>query len=192
MGKITITFLSLFMLAGASAAQEPVSLFDGKTLTGWKIVTCEAEVVDGAILLKSGNGFLQAEKDYADFIFECEWKALSTNMWDSGVYFRAGDPVGKFPWPKEHQVNMRRGQEGTINGADKAKAVSLYKPGEWNHFKLTVKGETAELEFNGETAWRRDGIQPAKGHLCLQAEVPAGGQFLFKNIMIVELDSGQK
>lgn len=174
-------------VAGAVRAQEAVSLFDGKTLKGWKVVTCEAEVVDGAILLKGGNGFLQAEKDYGDFVFACDWKALNTNMWDSGVYFRAGDPQGKFPWPKEHQVNMRKGLEGTIGGADKVKAPSLYKPGDWNHYKLTVKGETAELEFNGEKAWSRDGIKPAKGHLCLQAEVPGGGQFLFKNITIIDL-----
>lgn len=192
MGTFTVSFLAFSMLACAAVAQEPVSLFDGKTLNGWKVVTCEAEVVDGAILLKAGNGFLQAEKDYADFIFECDWKALNTNMWDSGVYFRAGDPEGKFPWPKQHQVNMRRGQEGTISGADKTKAVSLFKPGEWNHFKLTVKGQTAELEFNGETAWRRDGIEPATGHLCLQSEVPGGGQFLFKNITIIELPTPQK
>ncbi len=180
----------VMVLAAAlvACAAEPVSLFDGKTLAGWKVVTCEAEVVDGAILLKAGNGYLQAEKEYADFVFECEWKALSTNMWDSGVYFRAGEPQGKFPWPKEHQVNMRKGQEGSIHGADRAKAVSLYKPGEWNHFKLTVKGQTASLEFNGEPAWARQGIVPAKGHLCLQAEVPNGGQFLFRKLTILELE----
>jgi hypothetical protein len=187
MKTVACSFLLALSWAGAVCAQQPVSLFDGKTLKGWKVVTCEAEVVDGAILLKAGNGFLQAEKDYGDFVFECDWKALNTNMWDSGVYFRAGDPEGKFPWPKQHQVNMRRGQEGAIAGADKAKAASLYKPGEWNHFKLTVKGKTAELEFNGEKAWSRGGIEPASGHLCLQAEVPGGGQFLFKNLTLLEL-----
>lgn len=189
MKQITLSLLSFVTLAGAACAQQAVSLFDGKTLQGWKVVTCEAEVADGAILLKAGNGYLQAEKDYGDFVFECDWKALHTNMWDSGVYFRAGEPEGKFPWPKQHQVNMRRGQEGSIAGADKVKAASLFKKGEWNHFKLTVKGQTAELEFNGEKAWSRGGIEPAKGHLCLQAEVPGGGQFLFKNLTILELDA---
>ena len=192
MKSCALALLASLALTGAARAQQPVSLFDGKTLQGWKVVTCEAEVVDGAILLKAGNGFLQAEKDYGDFVFECDWTALNTNMWDSGVYFRAGDPEGKFPWPKQHQVNMRRGQEGAIGGADKAKAASLYKPGDWNHFTLTVKGKTASLEFNGEKAWTRDGIEPAKGHLCLQAEVPGGGQFLFKNITITELDAPEK
>ena len=170
-------------------AQEAVSLFDGKTLNGWKVMKCEAEVVDGAILIKGGNGVLAAEKQYADFILECDWKQLHTNMWDSGIYFRCDLPGEKAPWPKQHQVNLRKGQEGAISGADKTKAASLFKKDEWNHFKLTVKGKTAELEFNGEKAWSRDGIEPAKGHLCLQAEVPQGGQFLFKNITIKELEA---
>jgi len=187
MKKIILTALIALATCHISLADEAKSLFDGKTLKGWKIVTCKAEVVDGAILLKSGNGYLQADKQYGDFVLECDWKALNKKMWDSGIYFRAGAPKGKFPWPPKHQVNMRKGEEGAINGADKAKAASLYKPGEWNHFKLTVKGETAELEFNGEKAWTRDGITPAKGNLCLQAEVPNGGQFLFKNITIKEL-----
>lgn len=192
MNLCALSLSASIVFAGAACAQQPVSLFDGQTLKGWKVVTCEAEVQDGAILLKAGNGFLQAEKDYGDFVFECDWKALNTNLWDSGVYFRAGDPEGKFPWPKNHQVNMRRGQEGSISGADKTKAASLYKKGVWNHFKLTVKGKTAELEFNGEKAWTRGGIEPAKGHLCLQAEVAGGGQFLFKNITVLELDAKAK
>lgn len=192
MNRFSLPFLVSIAWVGAACAQQPVSLFDGKTLQGWKAVTCEAEVVDGAILIKAGNGILLADKEYADYIFECDWKALGTNMWDSGVYFRCGLPTGKFPWPKQYQVNLRKGQEGAVDGADKAKAASLYKPGAWNHFKLTVKGKTAELEFNGEKAWSREGIEPAKGHLCLQAEVPGGGQFLFKNITVVELGSPAK
>ena len=186
------SFLSFIALVGVACAQQPVSLFDGKTLQGWKAVTCKAEVVDGAILIKAGNGVLLADKEYGDFVFECDWKALNTNMWDSGVYFRASLPAGKSPWPKNYQVNMRRGQEGAIDGADKTKAASLYKPGQWNHYKLTVKGKTAELEFNSQKAWSRDGIEPAKGHLCLQAEVPGGGQFLFKNITVLGLDAKPK
>jgi len=192
MNLFTHSLLAFFASVGIASAQQPQALFDGKTLQGWTALPCEAEVVHGAILIKAGNGVLMADKEYGDFILECDWKALHKEMWDSGIYFRCGLPEGKSPWPKEHQVNLRRGQEGAINGADKAKAASLYKKGEWNHFKLTVKGKTAELEFNGEKAWVRDGIEPAKGHLCLQSEVPGGGQFLFKNITIAELDSKEK
>lgn len=192
MNKLTLSIISLSTLIGTVYAQEPESLFDGKTLQGWKAITCEVEVFEGAILIKGGNGILLADKQYGDFILECDWKALHKEMWDSGIYFRCGLPPKNAPWPKEHQVNLRRGQEGAINGADKTKAASLYKAGAWNHFKLTVKGKKAELEFNGELAWSRDGIEPAIGHLCLQAEVPGGGQFLFKKITIVDLDAKKK
>jgi hypothetical protein len=189
MHQLTAPFLSIFALAGAALAQQPGSLFDGKTLDGWKVVTCEAEVADGAILIKGGNGFLLADKQYGDFVFACDWKALNTDMWDSGIYFRADklpEPGAKFPWPSQHQVNMRKGEEGALPDTDKAACSRLFKKGEWNHFKLTVKGEEAELEFNGQKAWTKGGIKPPKGYLCLQAEVPGGGQFLFKNLTIVE------
>lgn len=192
MKRLMIPVLWAAMMGGTVCAQEAVSLFDGKTLKGWKVMKCEAEVVDGAILIKSGNGVLASEKQYADFVLECDWKQLHTNMWDSGIYFRCDLPQGKAPWPKQHQVNLLKGQEGAISGADKTKAASLFKKDEWNHFKLTVKGKTAELAFNGEKAWTRDGIEPAKGYICLQAEVPKGGQFLFKNITIKELETQKK
>ena len=187
--KQLMTMALVSMVLGVTVfAQEAISLFDGKTLNGWKVMKCEAEVVDGAIFIKGGNGVLASEKQYADFVFECDWKQLHTNMWDSGVYFRCDLPGEKAAWPKKHQVNMRKGQEGAITGSDAKKASSLFKKDEWNHFKLTVKGKTAELEFNGEKAWSVDKIEPATGYLCLQAEVPQGGQFLFKNIPIKELE----
>ena len=190
MKRLVVTLGAIISVSFNAFAQQPVSLFDGKTLNGWKVVTCEAEVVDGAILIKSGNGFLLADKQYADFVLECEWKALNHEMWDSGIYFRVDSLPGegsRSPWPKQHQVNMLKGQEGVVPGVDKEKCSAQFKKGEWNHFKLTVKGDVAELIFNGVKVWTKDGFTPAKGYLCLQAEVPAGGQFLFKNITILEL-----
>ena len=63
----------------------------------------------------------------------------------------------------------------------------LTKPGEWNRFVLTVKGTTTELTINGKPAWKADGIKVPKGFISIQAEVPQGGQFLFKNVKIKEL-----
>ena len=187
--RLKVIFVAVTCLVCGVSAQQPVSLFDGKTLKGWTAVTCEAEVVDGAILIKSGNGFLLADKQYADFVLECEWKALNLEMWDSGIYFRAEtlpEPGARFPWPRQYQINLRKGEEGAVDGVDKEKCSAQFRKNEWNHFKLTVKGDTAELIFNGVKVWTRGGFTPAKGYLCLQAEVPGGGQFLFKNITILE------
>jgi hypothetical protein len=97
------------VLATGVAAAEPVSLFDGRTLDGWDVLTCEAVVQDGVILLQAGNGLVQTAKKYRDFVLDYEWKALRDDNWDSGVYFRYDEvPAGR-PWPKRYQVNLRKG-----------------------------------------------------------------------------------
>jgi hypothetical protein len=164
-----------------------MSLFDGKTLDGWIVTECEAVVKDGTILLASGNGFVRSQQQYADFILELDWKALAADNWDSGVFFRAGLPVAPRPWPKQYQANFRKGQECNVDGLKGATSTGLTKPGEWNHFKLTVVGPAAEMEINGRPAWKATGLKPRSGYIGLQAEVPLGGQFLFRNIRIAEL-----
>ncbi len=160
------------------------SLFNGKDLDGWTVLNCEAVVQDGALLLKEGNGLVQTEKQYADFVLDFEWKALNKKMWDSGVYFRyTSVPEGR-PWPRKYQVNLRKGMEGNVGGMKKATSTGLVKPGQWNRFQLTVRGTTLALEINGKPAWKADGLEVPKGYIALQAETPGGGQFLFRNVRI--------
>ena len=183
-----LVFSLLCTVAGSASAADPVSLFDGKTLDGWDVINCEAVVEDGAILLKSGNGLVQAKKRYKDFVLEYEWKALHPTRWDSGVYFRYDTvPAGR-PWPARYQVNLRKGMEGDIGSFPNGKNPVATKQGEWNTFELTVKGSTASLKVNGKSSWSVDGVGPAEGLLAIQAEVPGGGQFLFRSIRITELD----
>ena len=177
-------------LLGASAvgAAERVALFDGKTLAGWDVIKCEAVVEGGEILIKDGNGLVQTQKKYADFVLEFDWKALKADQWDSGVYFRYESvPEGK-PWPPRYQANLRKGMEGNVGELKGAKSEGLVKPGEWNAFKLTVKGTSASMEINGKPAWAADGLEgPKEGYLAFQAEVPGGGQHRFRNIRLAEL-----
>jgi hypothetical protein len=56
---------------GGSSAR--VALFDGKTLNGWTVLKCEATVDNGDILIVAGNGLVQTEKKYGDFVLEFEW-----------------------------------------------------------------------------------------------------------------------
>ena len=164
------------------------SLFDGETLTGWHVIGCEASVKDGAIAIDEGNGLLRTDARYADFVLEFEWKALKSDRWDSGIYFRCElPPPGGPPWPPRYQVNLRKGMEGNVSSLDGAASEGLCKPGEWNHFRLTVVGTTAALEINGQSAWKANGLESPCGYICLQAEVPGGGRFLFRNVRITEL-----
>jgi hypothetical protein len=152
-----------------------VSLFDGKTL-------------DGCIFLKGGNGWVRTEKTYGDFVLELEWKALKKEHYDSGVFLRAvPPPAGTAPWPERNQVNLRQDLMGNI--AEYKGAVprtDLVKPGDWNHFRLVVVGETAQLLINGKPAWKINNLSPATGLIGLQCEVPGGGQFLVRNVRVNE------
>ena len=178
--------ISVALMAAAQAGDR-TSLFDGNTLHGWT-VTCDAAVDQGEIFIKGGNGLVQTARKYGDFTLELEWKALKPEKWDSGIYFRYDSvPAGK-PWPTRYQVNLRQNDEGNVGGLKDAKSTGLTLPGQWNKLKLTVKGTTAELELNGKPAWKADGLAgPAEGYIALQAEVPGGGQYRFRNVYITEL-----
>lgn len=179
---------SLLTSGFASAQEKRVSLFNGKDLKGWSILKCEAEVKDGNMFIKSGNGLVQTAKKYQNFVLEYEWKALGEDKWDSGVYFRyTSVPKGR-PWPKRYQANLLKGKEGDVGGIEGASSKGLLKDREWNKFKLTVNGSKISLQINGKDAWKGDGLEDLEaGFIAVQAEVPGGGQHYFRNIFITEL-----
>jgi hypothetical protein len=183
-----LLFPNLLLAADAPKSDGKfVSLFDGKTLAGWKVENCKVEVQDGCIFLKGGNGWVRTEKTYGDFVLELDWKALKKEQYDSGVFIRAVPPVGNSPWPDRNQVNLRQDLLGNIQDYKGAVArTDLVTPGAWNHFRLVVIGKTAELLINGKQAWKIDELEPATGLIGLQCEVPGGGQFLVRNIRISE------
>lgn len=184
-----LVLVASLLTSGFSSAQEKrVSLFNGKDLKGWSILKCEAEVKDGNMFIKSGNGLVQTAKKYQNFVLEYEWKALGENKWDSGVYFRyTSVPKGR-PWPKRYQANLLKGKEGDVGGIEGASSKGLLKDREWNKFKLTVNGSKISLQINGKDAWKGDGLEDLEaGFIAIQAEVPGGGQHYFRNIFITEL-----
>ena len=164
------------------------SLFDGTTLNGWTVENdCEVDVFDGCIQLKSGLGWLRSDYRLRDFDLHVEWKALNLTQYDAGISIRSSRD-GK-PFPRTgYRVNLLEGKEGNIPNLDGAESRGLIKPaGEWNVFDLRVVGEAASLKINGQRAWNASGLKDLDGWLGFQVEVPNGGQFLFRNIEVVEL-----
>ena len=185
---LCVLFLAPAMLRAEDAPQGVThDLFDGKTLDGWQVRTCDVRVTDGAIHLKAGNGVLQTMHRYGDFVLDLEWKALDADFWDSGIYFRYDYIPNGAPWPREYQANIRKGLEGNVGGLAGAESTGLIEPGEWNRFKLTVVGSKASMEINGKPAWKADGLETDGGYIAIQSEVKGGGQFLFRKIFITEL-----
>ncbi|MDB2674179.1 DUF1080 domain-containing protein [Akkermansiaceae bacterium] len=183
-----LLLVSLLTSGAASADNKRVSLFNGKNLDGWSVLKCEAEVKEGNLFIKSGNGLVQSEKKYQNFVLEYEWKALGKDNWDSGIYFRYTGVPAKRPWPKRYQANLLKGKEGNVGGIEGATSTRLLKDREWNKFKLTVNGSKISLMINGKEAWKAEGLEDLEaGFIAVQAEVPGGGQHLFRNIFITKL-----
>jgi len=182
-----VVLLAACVSCQGEPAPTEVVLFNGRNLDGWVVTECETEVKDGVLLLKSGEGWVRMEKPYTNFVLSWECRNLKASEYDSGVHFRAELPKAPAHWPKKFQVNLKTDQEGNLTSVKEAASTGLYKKGEWNGFKLTVVGNTAELEINGKPAWKTDKIDAPSGYIGLQSEVTLGGQFEFRDIKIREL-----
>ncbi len=166
-----------FVAAGLPAfAQEKwVSLFDGKSLNGWRQLdgTAKYEVRDGAIVgvVTEGskmNSFLVTEQQFEDFVFECEFKPDAGI--NSGVQFRSvpADEKVKRVYGYQYEIDpnpraLTAGvqEEGrrtwlspSANSGDSAKEFAkkyghLLKIGEWNTLKIEARGTAIRTWLNG-------------------------------------------
>ena len=172
-------------IAADSASGKWETLFNGLDLTGWVPVHDVTFVVkDGNLRLVKGMGWLRTEKQYKDFVLECEWRALE-EKYDSGLFIRAG-LEGK-PWPKDGwQVNLRYDMLGGL-----VKGYSNVVPAEtpkmpvnqWIKMRLEVKGKKITLDVDGERAWEFTKLDAEKGYLGIQAE---NKSFDFRNFRVQE------
>lgn len=181
-------WLAACLLAWPAAAQAgdfEQHLFDGSSLDRLVVEHCEAKVVDGNLRIVDGNGWVRSHHQYRDFVLQLSYRPLKEAHWDSGIFFRSPQPA-QGPWPKRYQVNLKQGQEGNLIGFPAAVSKGLTRPG-WNQLKLTVQGDTAALEINGQPAWKVAGVAEQTGYVAIQVEVPEGGQFDFRDITIREL-----
>lgn len=175
--------LSIALLAGHAVAQENwVTLFDGKTLTGWEqhSGTAEYRVEDGAVVGKTvagtGNSFLCTSKKYSDFILEVEFK-VDPSM-NSGIQFRSNyytketevEIAGKkkkFPADRVHGYQFEidpsaraytggvydEGRSGWLFDLKNNEAArKAFKQGEWNLARIECKGNHIKTSINGVPA----------------------------------------
>ncbi len=162
------------------------SLFNGKDLTGWAPVHDVTFVVtNGNLRLVTGMGWLRTEKQYTNFVFEAEWRAL-VPAYDSGFFIRAG-MEGK-PWPKDGwQVNLARSALGSLVRGYKTVVPAETPPmalNKWVKFRMEVRGKKLTLDVDGERAWEFNDLDADAGYIGIQAENKA---FDFRSLRIQEL-----
>jgi hypothetical protein len=215
MNNMKTFLLALAVAAGMQSASAQrkagyTSLFDGKTLIGWKVLAGKADYkvenggITGTAVLNSGNTFLVTEKQYGDFILELDAKTES-DLTNSGIQLRSHfNPAGK------EGKGLVYGRQCEIDPSDRAwsggiydegrrdwlypmelntKAKSAWKNGAFNHIKIECIGNTTKTWINGvATAYVVDTVD-ATGFIGLQVHAidnatQAGKKIYFKNIQI--------
>lgn len=149
-------FLPLALALGflSLRAADPVSLFNGKDLSGWETKEGNWVVKDGEIARVKGGAYLWTEDTYGDFELELDFKV--SKGCNSGVFFRADhkDPVQK---GFEIQVmdsaaTAKPGKHdaGALYDA-RAPLVNAVKPaGEWNTLAISAQGPKVRVTLNGQ------------------------------------------
>jgi hypothetical protein len=197
LGGVSVVLLTIIPTAGAAdglTEEEKqagfVSLFNGKDLTHWRfgeesppaMMPANWKVEEGVIKVTGGGSpHLASTKEYGDFEFRFEWRAMSPK-YNSGLFIRSGKQV------RANQINLASGSEGNFIGGKLAGAKpvpSLQKPaGEWNDWRVRCVGDKVTFHCNSELAWEGTGLAAKSGYLGLQAE---GAPLEFRNLRILEI-----
>ena len=117
---LMLTFSLGLATSGTVVADEPwVSLFDSKTLSGWKMAEhgkAKYEVVDGAIhgvtVEGSPNSFLMSEREYGDF--ELEFEVRVHDSLNSGCQIRSRGKLATDVDAEEKRTGRRPQGEGGL------------------------------------------------------------------------------
>jgi hypothetical protein len=198
--------VALLALRPCAAAEEGefVPLFPdngepkGWSVREWNDLTKEVKnspwtVQDGTLRSGKRRGtWLVSDKEYGDFVLEFEIKLGERG--NSGVALRAplrGDPAfdGMELQVADYRYNTQAKDSELTGGIYRAIAPSkqVYKPTEWNKFRVELKGERLKVTLNGEVIQdvdlskydqpvkRHDGSpappvkdRPRKGHIGFQ------------------------
>jgi len=216
---LAIANLSLLLSAVAWAKDNTPppgfkALFNGQNLKGWqglvelpqrtKLTKSELAakqreanekflphwtVRDGVLHYDGKGNSLQTAKDYGDFELWVDWKIGPKG--DSGIYLRGNPQVqiwdpAKYPVGSGGLYNNQKKPSNPDKRADKA-------VGEWNTFRIIIKGDKVSLWLNGEPVvdqvsmenyWEPGKLLPATGPIELQHH---NSPLEFKNIYIKKL-----
>ena len=210
-------------LEDMQAGEGYISVFNGKDLTGWKglvedpikrskmdAATLAAaqtkadaaakeswKVMDGELHFMSHGNNLATDKQYGDFVMLVDWKIIDDGkgQGDAGIYLR-GAPQVQIWDTSRRNVGAQVGSGGLYNNQihESHPLVVADNPlGEWNTFKIMMKGDRVTVYLNGvlvtdnvilENYWDRSLPIFAKEQIELQAH---GSPVVYRDIYIKEI-----
>ena len=158
----------LGLLATLASAAPSERLFNGKDLSGWRMVGPGRFVVeDGLLKTEGGMGLLYyTGKQFGDCTLRVVFKTASEHA-NSGVFIRLAEP------PPDPWYGVHNGYEVQIDAAgdDWHSTGSLYSlskvsqraqnpQGEWNTMEIGLRGQTTTVTLNGKVINEFRGDQP--------------------------------
>lgn len=196
-------------IAGSPKNTAKVSLFDGKTFTGWEGDTTRTwRIADGCIVGGSltervpHNEFLASRKTYRDFELTLKFKLTgSEGFVNSGVQIRSvridkpanemsgyqadiGDPQW---WGCLYDESRRK---KVLAKSDMAALEPVLKRQDWNDYRIRCEGARIRIWLNGvptvDYTEAEEGIA-REGLIALQIHGGAKAEVWFKEIEIQEL-----
>ena len=160
----------------APAWGQPVELFNGKDLAGWKPRHPEKKngwvVRDGLLVNAAPGNDLLTERKFTDFQLHAEFRYPKGS--NSGIYLR-----GRY----EVQIEDGFGQEpeshiiGSVYGFLTPSVNAAKKAGEWQTLEVTLVGRVVTVVLNGERVIDRQAIPGITGG-ALDSDEAAPGPIL--------------
>ena len=202
----TIAGLLLFTAFRFSADDGWLSLFDGKSLNGWKVGDNAGtfSVKDGMIVVHGETAHLFYDgpvmnHDFKNFEFKAD--VMTHPGTNSGIYIHTGYQQGGWP-AKGYEIQINNThtdwrRTGSVYGVDDIKEVYV-KDNEWFTMDITVQDKRIIVKLNDKIV--KDFTEPANlprtgrdslrrlssGTFALQGHDPNSLTF-FKNIMVKPL-----
>lgn len=146
------------LLTSLCQASEWESMFDGKTLSGWKVNEENPNtfsIENGTIKVAGPRSHLfyrgKGDAKFKDFEFECE--VMTKKDANSGIFFHTA--YQKTGWPSsgyEAQVNASHGdwrKTGSIYSFKDVKEAS-HPDDEWFTYNIKVQGNKVTITINGK------------------------------------------
>jgi hypothetical protein len=208
-------FACILLAANLALAQEKpaepegfVSLYNGKTFTGWEGKLDVFRIEKGAIVggsLKERvprNEFLTTKKEFADFELRLKFKLLGKGA-NAGVQIRSRRAPKDSRHPHEmigYQADLGEGWWGclydearrrkVLAGPPKEQRSKVVKRDDWNDYRILCQGRRIQLWINGRQTvdyTEPDESIPQKGVIGLQVHGGPPSEAHYKGIMIKEL-----
>ena len=211
MKPIRIAFtLSLLPIFGCGEGQvdAPVSLFDGKTLSGWQGDTLRTWRVEEGMIVGGSleetvptNEFLVTDRSYGNFILTLKIKLEGNEGFiNAGVQFHSKRLTNPAYEMEGYQADWGEGYSGslydesrrnlTLIALDSTLLMKWIKSDDWNEYTIRAENGSIQLSINGHKMVdyiEQDQSIPQSGLIGLQVHGGGKAQAAFKDIVIEEL-----